>query len=366
MDVSRRDFVTVGMTGLLATQILKPSISKGDVSTPPQTGERNKDGYVPCIAPGIPTLAYKWDGSTKLFNLVAEPVTVEWQDMSDPHGAATRPIYCWGYNGSMIGPTIEVVEGDTVRVILQNNLPDPTTVHWHGLHIPLPMDGVPDLSQPMVMPGESFTYEFTLEQSGTYFYHSHVMQAKQVAMGLLGFFIIHPKKPEPWQVVDRDYAYFLQTWKIGPRHGNPDNMEMSDFNYFTMNGRPGNGQPGGPKNPAGIVPMQARSGEKVRIRVGNLSMLTHPIHLHGHTFKVTDWGGGFLPQHQHIAANTIDVSNAEVRVLEFEASKRLGKWLFHCHFMHHTMNDMHRRPIPGMMPHAMHVDGGMHTWIEII
>lgn len=356
MDVTRRDLLTA-MSGLLAVPLLTGNSAVAGEWAPSSTKSQSdpKSGYVPCVAPGIPTLPFQWDGNVKVFRLVAEPVVVQFQDMSNPHGLGKRDIYAWGYNGSMIGPTIEVVEGDTVRILFKNNLPDPTTVHWHGLHIPLNMDGVPEISQPAVMPGGEFIYEFTLEQSGTYFYHSHVMQAKQVGLGLMGFFIIHPKKPEAWQIVDRDYAYFLQTWMIRPGSPHPDTMEMSDFNYFTMNGRPG----------PDIVPMKARRGEKVRIRIGNLSMLTHPVHLHGHTFKITDMGGGFLPPHQHLAANTINVSAAEVRVLEFEA-KLLGKWLFHCHFMHHTMNDMHRKPIPGPINHSAHGDdGGMHTYIDI-
>ena len=116
-----------------------------------------------------------------------------------------------------------------------------------------------------------------------------------------------------------------------------------------------------------ITPMKAKVGDKVRIRIGNLSMMAHPVHLHGHTFKITDWGGGFLPEHQHVAANTINVSAAEIRSLEFVA-ERPGRWLFHCHFSHHTMNDMHRIPIPGQGGHAAHMMdmGGMHTYIDIV
>lgn len=358
MDFTRRDLLyLLGLTSLPAL-LGANADSDPHPGHPPASTERPPlapEGFVPCVAPGIPTLPYRRVGNVKVFELVAEPVTVEFQDMSDPNGNRRRPIHCWGYNGTMIGPTIEVVEGDTVRVLFRNGLPDPTTVHFHGIHLPIEMDGVPDFSQKPVPPGGEFTYEFTLEQSGTFFYHSHVMQAKQVGLGLAGFFIVHPKRPEPWQIADRDFAYFLQTWKINPGSPNPDTAEMTEFNYFTMNGRPG----------PDIVPMYAKRGEKVRIRIANLSMLSHPVHLHGHTFKITDWGGGFLPPHQHIAANTASVSAAEVRTLEFEA-KRVGKWVFHCHFMHHTMNDMHRRPIPGLVSHASHSDmGGMHTWIEI-
>jgi FtsP/CotA-like multicopper oxidase with cupredoxin domain len=217
----------------------------------------------------------------------------------------------------------------------------------------------PDFSQKPIPPGGTYTYEFKIDQpAGTFFYHSHAMVAMQVGLGLMGFFIIHPRKPEPWQIVDRDYAYMLHTWKLDPGSPNPNTMEMSNFNYFTMNGQPG----------PDIVPMTAKVGERVRIRVSNLSMLVHPVHLHGHTFKVVDMGGGFLPPSQHLSMNTTNVSSAEVRVLDFVA-KRPGKWLFHCHFSHHTMNDMDRPPLPGQMDMIhqwMNMDmGGMHTWIEI-
>ncbi len=132
---------------------------------------------------------------------------------------------------------------------------------------------------------------------------------------------------------------------------------MNDFNYFTMNGRPG----------PDIVPMYAKLGEKVRIRLANLSMMAHPIHLHGHTFKITELGAGFLPEHQHMKANTVNISSAESRCVDWTA-ERVGKWVFHCHFAHHNMNDMHRTPLPGGGGHAGHTMmdmEGMHTWIEI-
>lgn len=323
------------------------------------TGDVRANGpYVPVVTPGIPKLPYDLDGDTKVFRLIAEPVTIQFQDMSDPHGMRRRPIHAWGYNGSVIGPTIEAVEGDRVRIIVKNNLPEPTTVHWHGLHIPIEMDGVPMFSQDPIPAGGEFTYEFTLEQHGTYFYHPHFMGAKQVGMGMSGFFIIHPRNPEPSMIVDKDFAYFLQIWMIHPGSPIPDTLEMSDFNYFTMNGRPG----------PDIVPMQAKIGEKVRIRVVNLSMMTHPIHLHGHSFRVSEYGAGFVSPNQQIIANTVNISSAEERSLEFVAGPRPGKWLFHCHFMHHVMNDMHRTPIPGTGGHEGHAGmemGGMHTWIEV-
>ncbi len=322
------------------------------------------NGYVPVETLGIPTLPYTLVGGVKEFRMTAEPVTISFPDGSDPMMVRRRPIYVWGYNGSMPGPTIEVVEGDSVRIILQNNLPDATTIHWHGIELPIEMDGVPDISQKPVPPGGTFVYEFTIQQpAGTFFYHSHQMAAKQVGLGLMGMFIIHPKKPEPHQIVDHDFGIMLHTWKIDPGSPIPDTLEMTEFNYFTMNGRVGEGM--GSKH--GIPSMKVRLGEKVRIRVTNLSMLVHPVHLHGHQFTITDMGGGFLPPHQHLMCNTTNVSAAEVRAVEFVA-KYPGKWMFHCHFTHHTMNDMHRPPLPGDPPMedmpGMDM-GGMMTTVDI-
>lgn len=314
--------------------------------------------FAPVITPGVERLAYEMDGRVKVFRLRAEPVTLRFPDMSQPVTGRLRPINAWGYNGTSPGPTIEAVEGDRVRIIVENALPESTTVHWHGLHVPIEMDGVPGISQKPIEPGESFTYEFDLKQHGTYFYHSHVMQAKQVGLGLMGFFIIHPKNPPPEYMVNKDYAFFFHTWLIHPNSPNPDTMEMSDFNYFTINGRTG----------MYIPPMSAKLGEKVRIRVANLSGLTHTAHIHGHTFLVSDYGAGFVRRELQIPANTVNFSVAEVRAMDFVASA-VGKWVFHCHFIHHTMDDMHRRPIPGLGgggDHSAHMDsGGMHTHIEI-
>jgi FtsP/CotA-like multicopper oxidase with cupredoxin domain len=364
-SLTRRGFVGVGgaLVGsaaalpLLSSQSARAATrSSIDGYAPPLRKRPLSDGIVPVQAQGIPTVPFTMDNGVKVFRLSAEPVTLQWPDMSDGMGMNQRPIEAWGYNGSSPGPTFEVTEGDTVRIIFTNNLPEPSTIHWHGLHIPIEMDGIPDFSQVPVMPGSSFTYEFTLIQSGTYFYHSHVMGARQVGLGLMGFFIIHPKDPPDWYFVDHDYLFFLHTWKIRPGSPSPDLMEMSEFNYFTMNGQPG------PQ----IPPMNARIGDKVRIRTTNLSMLAHPIHVHGHTFKIVELGAGLLPPHQHMSANTVNISSAEVRVVDFMA-ERPGKWLFHCHFSHHIMNDMHRLPLPTNAPMgSMNMDmGGMHTWIDI-
>lgn len=360
MSLDRRGFVA-RLSGLMSVPLLAQVSDRGFAASNSRASDRANNGatdrqVTPVITPGVPKLPFEIVDGVKVFRLTAEPVTVGFQDMSDPMGSRRRSINCWGYNGSMPGPTIEVTEGDHVRIFVTNNLPDPTTIHWHGLHIPINMDGVPEISQRAIMPGETFTYEFTLEQSGTYFYHSHVMGAKQVGMGLMGYFIIHPKNPPDWYYVDHDYCYSLQVWMIQPGSPIPDTMEMVNFNYFSMNGRPG----------PDITPMTAKLGERVRIRVFNLSMMVHPIHLHGHTFKIVDMGGGLLPEHQHLSANTSNISSAEVRVFDFPTI-RPGRWVFHCHFMHHVMNDMHRIPPPSSGGHQHHMMdmGGMHTWIDV-
>ena len=170
--------------------------------------------FVSVQTPGVTTLAGALTGGVREFHLVAEPVTIMLPDMSDGMGMTGRPLNVWGYNGSMIGPTIEAIEGETVRITVKNNLPEPTTVHFHGIELPIEMDGVPDFSQDPIPPGGTFVYEFPLNQSGTYFYHPHYMTAKQVGLGMMGFFIIHPKTPTAAQIVDHDYSYFLHTWKV--------------------------------------------------------------------------------------------------------------------------------------------------------
>lgn len=175
--------------------------------------------------PDVPKLPWRLDGGVKVFNLVAEPVRREF--------LPGRAFDLWGFNGSVPGPTIEVDQGDRVRIHFTNRLPEGITVHWHGLEVPVPMDGVPFISQPLVMPGESFTYEYTLHQAGTFFYHSHMPM--QEMMGLLGFFIIHPREPfDP--PVQHDYCLALQEFAVLPNNTVPNTMAM-EFNWLTINGR---------------------------------------------------------------------------------------------------------------------------------
>ncbi|HEV2055503.1 MAG TPA: copper oxidase [Methylomirabilota bacterium] len=265
----------------------------------------------------VPKLPYEMDKGVKVFRLVAEPVKVEF--------VPGKLFDVWGYNGSMPGPTIEVTEGDRVRVLFENRLPEPQTVHWHGLEVPIEMDGVPAISQPLVMPGEQFTYEFTLHQNGTFFYHTHMAMAEMI--GLIGFFIIHPTQAyEP--AVQKDFGIILQEWAVLPNNTVPNTLSM-EFNWLTFNGKAG---------PA-ATPMLVKLGERVRIRIINIGMDHHPIHLHGMQFTVTGTESGRIPESARYQQNTVLVGVAQARDIEFVA-KYPGDWMLHCHLPHHMMNQM--------------------------
>jgi len=212
-----------------------------------------------------------------------------------------------------------------VRIVFDNRLPEPTGIHWHGLELPNDMDGVPGITQKLVMPGERFVYEFALHQNGTFFYHSHM--AMQEMVGMLGGFIIHPKTPYTPQV-DQDFLIELQEYAVLPNRTMPNSMNM-EFNWLTFNGKAG---------PA-TTPLVVKHGQRVRIRLINLGMDHHPIHLHGFTFWVTGHEGARQPETMWLRGNTTLVGVAQARDIEFIAD-RLGEWMFHCHLPHHMMNQM--------------------------
>ncbi len=275
-------------------------------------------GYRPVITPNGRTLSYRMNEGVKEFHLIAEEIEHEF--------APGTKIKAWGYNGSTPGPTIEAVEGDRVRIYVTNKLPEHTSIHWHGILLPWGMDGVSGLTQPPIKPGETFVYEFTLQQHGTHMYHPHADEMVQMAMGLMGMFIIHPQNST--EKIDRDYAILLHNWAVHPGTYRPDPNVMTEFDLWTMNSK---------VFPA-IESMVAQTGERVRIRVGNLSMWNHPIHLHGVQFDVTGSDGGRWPQNQWRKEVTEIVGVGQTRDLEFIAVP--GDWAFHCHMSHHTMNAM--------------------------
>jgi FtsP/CotA-like multicopper oxidase with cupredoxin domain len=233
--------------------------------------------YQPVVVPNGATLPWKVVDGVKVFHLVAEEVEHEF--------APGLKAHCWGYNGRVHGPTIEAVEGDRVRFYVTNRLPAPTTVHWHGILLPNGMDGVGGLNQKAIAPGETFRYEFTLRQSGMGMYHSHHDEMTQMALGMVGLFVIHPRRPVGPRV-DRDFAIMLHEWRIDAGTRRPDPNEMTDFNVLTLNA----------KAFPGTDPLVVRRGERVRIRFGNLSAMDHhPIHLHGYHFHITETDAGRIP-----------------------------------------------------------------------
>ncbi|MBT4740680.1 MAG: copper oxidase [Rhodospirillaceae bacterium] len=322
MNRARRSLLSSLVAGAGAAVFGKSDAQAQTSSASTRPGQ----GYRPVRTLNGTTLPFEKKDGVKEFRLVAEEIEHEF--------APGTTAKCWGYNGSTPGPTIEAVEGDRIRILVTNNLPEHTTIHWHGILLPSGMDGVGGLNQPHIKPGETFAYEFDLNQSGTYMYHPHADEMVQLAVGMMGMFIIHPKDGEPQQI-DRDYVIMLHNWAIHPGTYRPDPNVMTEFDLWTINSK---------VFPAIEYPI-AQAGERVRIRIGNLSMWNHPMHLHGHTYWVTGSDGGRWPKSLWRPETTEIVGVGQTRDIEFDAVP--GDWAFHCHFSHHTMNAMgHDVPNP--------------------
>ncbi|GGX02084.1 exported copper oxidase [Pigmentiphaga litoralis] len=278
--------------------------------------------YRPVVTLNGWSLPWRMQDGVKEFHLVAEPVVREM--------APGMKAHLWGYNGQSPGPTIEVVEGDRVRIFVTNRLPEHTSVHWHGQRLPNGMDGVSGLTQPSIPSGKTFVYEFVARRPGTFMYHPHADEMVQMAMGMMGTWITHPKAPHPLiDEVDRDFVFLLNAYDIDPGSYTPRIMTMLDFNLWTWNSRVF----------PGIDSLNVRQNDKVRIRVGNLTMTNHPIHVHGHEFVVTGTDGGPTPRAGRWPEVSVDVAVGQMRQVEFVADEE-GDWALHCHKSHHTMNAM--------------------------
>ncbi len=329
------------------------------ISPPPPLTGKNM-GSVETL--GIAPLGYEIDGNVKVFNLVVQPVekTItkpvkpSWYHLipqayhtSDikHRRKMTQQLKCWGYNGNTPGPTIEATEGDTIRIVVKNELPEPTSIHWHGIELPNHEDGAAGQTQYPIMPGQTYTYEFKLYQNGTFMYHSGFNIMKQDEAGLIGFLIIHPKEPE--HTIDVDVAIILQQWSLLP--GNPyPNLSTMDFNWATFNALA-----------APLVPhIAVKQGQRVRLRFGNISMHSHPIHLHGYTWQEVGTEGGPIPKSARRYGNTINVPPGTTRDVEFVAWNP-GLWRLHCHKVHHVVNAHTNVPM-GIMSH-----GGMFTILYV-
>jgi manganese oxidase len=276
--------------------------------------------YQPVVTLNGWTLPWRMNGDWKEFHLVAEPVVREF--------APGMKVNLWGYNSQAPGPTIEAVEGDKVRIFVTNKLPEHTTVHWHGMLLPNGMDGVGGVTQPHIKPGQTFVYEFEIKHSGTFMYHPHSDEMVQMAMGMMGMFVVHPRDPK-FRRVDRDFVFIMSAYLVDPGTSLPKVAEMTDFNMWTWNSRVF----------PGIDPMPIRLGDRVRVRMGNLTMTNHPIHLHGHRCAVNCTDGGWVPESAQWPETTIDVPVGVIRAFDMVADNP-GDWAFHCHKTHHAMNAM--------------------------
>jgi len=249
-------------------------------------------------------------------------------------------VAAYAYNGQVPGPMIRVKAGEKIRINFTNNLKEPTTIHWHGVDVPIEMDGVPGVSQEPVKPGASFTYEFTVPNTpGSFFYHTHVMADKQQALGLSGAFIIDPAVPPRTKQWDSEYTLMLGEWTVKDG-GNVPSMPMEGMfpNYFTINGK---SWPGGQA-------LQAKVGERVLLRVVNAGSFAHPIHLHGAPFKIIATDGHPVPTAAQLTKDTVLIGPGERYDLLWTPN-RPGSWMVHCHINHHTMDNDQADGMGGMM-----------------
>jgi FtsP/CotA-like multicopper oxidase with cupredoxin domain len=285
------------------------------------------------FAPHGPRAGPAATGVLREFTLVAGPVPWEIQTGLVVDG--------WGYNGQTPGPLLRVTEGDHVRITLINHLPVPTTIHWHGIDVPIAQDGVPGLSQQSVEPAASFVYDFTATNPGTRWYHSHVDSTMQIQLGLFGAFIVEPKTPEPVTYA-REFTYLLseKALDVTPRVA----LGEADIrNRDAGNGRGGAFTPDlflfNGRSATAIAPLTIGAGERIRIRLINAGNQAHAIHLHGHSFKIIATDGNPVPATAQLTKDTVLIGSSERYDLEVVGSNP-GIWMFHCHINNHAANGM--------------------------
>ena len=298
------------------------SYSGGRVDARPLSPGHSGKDYNPVLVPNGAVLPFRIVNGVKVFHLIAEEI-----DHAFDPGLKAK---CWGFNGRVNSTVIEAVEGERVRIYVTNRLPVSTSIHWHGFFLPNGMDGVGGLTQPYIKPGDTAKYEWTIRQHGTLMYHSHHDEMTQMGMGMIGMFVVHPRNPTPEDRVDRDFALLLSEWTIPAGTARPNTLEMNDFNILTING----------KVFPSTAPLVCKTGDRVRVRLGNLGAMDHhPLHIHGHHFRVTATDGGDIPLSAQWPETTLLVGVGQTRTIEFIADAP-GDWAFHCHMTHHVMNQM--------------------------
>jgi FtsP/CotA-like multicopper oxidase with cupredoxin domain len=263
-------------------------------------------------------------GAVWTFDLTATPVRWEILD-------GTR-VTAWTYNGTVPGPELRVPYGQRLRIRVANELPEPTTVHWHGIAVPNAMDGVPDVTQEAIEPGGRFTYEFRAipagrdSRGGTFLYHSHQDEDRQLGLGLAGALVIEPPQPNRYDV---ERTVMIGEWNLDPATGETrPAMDMDGMlpNFFTLNG----------KSFPATETIRVRRGDRVLLRLIGAGQFMHPMHLHGMDFRVVAKDGHELAS--PFDADVIQIGSGERYDIAFRATEP-GKWIFHCHIGHHMTND---------------------------
>ncbi|HET7487849.1 MAG TPA: copper oxidase [Acidimicrobiales bacterium] len=324
-----------------------PKAAAASTTTATQADGADHDPMEPDAIPASPdpqTLPLKTKGverlapevqpdGTKLFRLTAEQI--RWEIIPG------KWVTAWAYNGQVPGPQLWVDQGDKVRVEITNKLPEPTTIHWHGVDVPNDQDGVPGVTQDPIQPGATYTYQWVAKPSGTFWYHSHFDSNRQLDMGLYGPLIIKgPDEPH----YDKEFVLMIDEWirlqdgRNGWEGVDHAGHNPGEYNWFTING----------KSAPEIPHMVVNQGDRVRIRLIDVGYQAHPMHLHGKRFTVVAKDGA--PLASPYQADTQLIATGERYDLEYLADDP-GSWMFHCHIDGHLTNDAH----PG---------GGLVTFID--
>jgi len=286
-------------------------MSPVDVSDAPAAGPDARGGQLL-----LPTMR---DG-VKEFELTTG--IVRWKILPDVEVGA------YAYNGQVPGPMIRMEPNDRVRMRVRNELPEATTVHWHGFILPIEQDGVPEISQPPIPPGGEHVYEFDVPDTpGTYFYHTHFSADRQQPLGLYGALIID--EPEQPPDVASEHIIALGEWTVVAGETYPA-MQLADMlpNYFTFNG----------KSYPATETLNVKVGGRILVRLIGSGQFIHPIHIHGGPFEITATDGNPVPVAARLTKDTVLVGPGERYDVVWTA-RSPGKWLLHCHINHHVTND---------------------------
>lgn len=302
--------------GMIMTSGMSLGAMRDMAAVPPS----EVDSRVMASARGDQPLAARNVGGVKEFNLTAS--VVRWNILPDV------TVLAYAFNGQVPGPRLQLTQGDRVRIKVTNDLPEPTTVHWHGLDVPNPMDGPAEITQAPIAPGRSFTYEFTVNQAGTFFYHSHAAADRQQALGLYGALLVAPARGEK-PAVAADVVVQLGEWTVRDGYTFPA-MPMEGLlpNYFTING----------KSWPATETIRVRVGDTVRMRFIGSGAFAHPMHVHGGPFRIVATDGNPVPAGAQLTKDTVNVSPGE-RYDVLWTARKPGRWLVHCHINHHLTND---------------------------